>query len=1000
MIGKLPRWCFLLAGWFVFVPGSWVWAGDDFLGEDALWRAREEVVFHLVDAAGAGFGVDVAVRDMNVYAQGRRPALIWMVGPGGETVFRRVLADDGVTGGNEQYRDGISDVYMDYRYREWHRAYSPGGRPAGKSRSPYLKHPERLPARHVSFEVCDGGRGLYRLVLIGSWDHWFSVSVDRDLPVGVHPGPGPLYVHGDRLKDAYVYAPEGTQEVLISVSEEVRTFNWQAVLETASGEVLGRTTPRNFLNYCIEPIPQTDAVYRLRVTGETPGACLAVKGLPFVVCPDPASARAIHGGMAVDGAGRWTFHPMQRRLLRWVEGLSAEDLAVAVSPPDPETIADAGLRDLLEKVAEGLGAQNTDPESPDFGRGAIPKVNMPGRRPSAFARAAAWDHPENPYYGSGALVRRVLLSRAVGVLQNLNPYFWFARTANERPGRWQAPEDRILGLVRSQWFAMHGGRHVDDLLELKSVAPRVLPKNVLAAWKRMYECWAEARTLMHQGLCSNQWAASMAEVAKVWDAVDSPVTAKVLARQVERFTTPGGQGRVAPDPTPYSIRSRTAFSYAADVGVVGAGFAAEALGHDNEYCQETTWHLNNIWNRCRHPALVDYLNDYYRLKTHLTLPKTGRFPERPFRDTCSPTDMNSRTRYYSHRSPLSPGLRARIRYGHIWAGRRAADLTWPCLEPGEFTRVIDNRFFFIKTPAYYAIACGDAGVCDFQNFTVAEVGGGSARLVGYGRAHYGVLQRKAPKPGGISAVFVKDCGPTLLAQNHNVMYANGVWGRRTDPVCGGWEEDWVDPYIVCSGFSHPDVQFDREGRVMRRVERLRHAPLTVTRTLHYKDDRIDVTLELLATDDLDLRELYECVPYVAEGRVVRILNEDLQEIQGFRVPQAVTSQDTHALPLPRERGEDSGLPEVVFRAVDISGESGAGATVVFEREARFKQTRPLRYRPAALATGAFNLPLPTDLRAGQRHVVRYGIIVHGDLRGDVGMERWKDSLRLGVFARG
>ena len=940
--------------------------GTDYLGPDVLWRTREEVVFHMQDPEGTGFSVSVTVRDMNVYAQGRRPALIWMVGPGGRTLFRKLLADDGVTGGNEQYRDGISDVYMDYRYREWHRVHSPGGRPPHKKRSPHLEHPEKLPPREVSFEVPAAGRGLYRLVLIGSWDHWFSVTPDRPIPTGVHPGPGPLYVHGDRLGEAYLYAPPGTREVAVALSEEIQPYNWKVALEEESGDQIGQTTPRTFFSYMIREVPESDAVYRLRVQGETTGACLSVSGLPFVACPDPETARAIHGGVEVDDRGGRTFHVDQRRLLAWADGLTQNDLTVEAQPPDLEGIREDDLRDVLEKVPEALEDQNIDPESEKFGRGDV----------SVLARAAGWDHPDNPYHGSAALVRRVLLQGAVTYLQDLNPFFWFAKTGQETPGTWSVPEDNLPWFFRSQWFAMHGARHVDNLLAVREVAPDVLPVEVMEAWKREYETWAVARTLMHQGICSNQWAASIAEVAKVVDATGSVAAGEVLQRQLDRITTLGGQGRVGPDPTPYSTKSEAAFTYAADSGYVGAGYAADGLGHDNEYCLETTSHLSRTWQRHRHQGVEDFLNHYYRLKTHLTMPKWGEIPPNTFAGTCSPSDMNARTGYYTHKSPLNDDLRERIRYGDIWKGRENPDFTWPCLEEGSFTRVFDERFFFIKTPGYYAIAHGGPAVYDFQNFKVAKLKDGSARLVGYGGMHYGGLQRKATKVGGISAVFVENCGPTLLAQNHNVMYSNVVWGRREEPVCEKWEEGHVDPRIVCSGFSHPEVSFDREGRVYRRTDRLRYAPLTVTRTVHYRDERIAVTLELLATDDLRLRELYECVPYFAEKRILWTFGADLDEGERFSMPEPFTSHDTHALPRPEERGENPDLPEVTFRAVDISADGGAGTAVIFDDEYEFTQTQPIRYRKVAAATGAFNLPLPARMEAGQKHVLRYVILSH------------------------
>lgn len=940
--------------------------GTDWLGDDVLWRSREGLVFHMQDPAGGGFDVSVAVRDMNIYEQGRRPALIWMVGPQGQTLFRRVLEDDGVTSGNEQYREGVSDVYLDYRYREWHRIHSPDGRPPNKKRSPVLSEPESLPARDVSFTVEDAGPGLYRLVLIGSWDHWFAVTPDRAIPTGLHPGPGPLHVHGDRLEDAWVWAPPGAEEIMLSLSEEVQPFNWQAVLEDEDGNELGTAASDTFMSYLHRELPEGDAVYRLSVTGETPGACLSLAGLPFVVCPDAETARAIHGGMGIDQEGRATFHHQQRVLLEWADGLTEDDLRVDVAEVDL-TAVEEDLRKLLAAVPEALEQQQIDPAAEDFGRANV----------SVLAEAAGTEHPQNPYYANAALTRRVALAAAVGPMQNLGPYFWFARTDLELPGTFDVRKDR-LPMFRSNWFAMHSGRHVTNLADVVDVAGKALPPEVLAAWEREYEAWVEGRTLMHQGICSNQWMAALSEVAEAAEALDSPVAHEVVDRQIERFTTIGGLGRVGPDPTPCATKSETAFTYAADTGYVGAGYAADGLGHDNQYCLETTSHLGRIWQRTGKQSIVDFIDHYYFLKTHLTMPRGPEAPESTFADTCSPSDANFRTGYFTHKSPVPSEMRPMVGYGLLWAGDTSAGETWPCLEEGSFTRVLDNKFFFIKTPTYYATAYGGPSNYDWQNFTTAEVGDGSASLVGYSGMHYGGLQRKAAKPGGISAVYVAGCGPTMLAQNHNVMYSNVVWGRRPTPVTEKWEQDHVDPRIVCSGFSQPSVSFDRDGRVYRRTDELLYAPLTVTRTVTYRDDRIVVDLELRATDDLELTELYECVPLYVEDREASVFEDLSSAGVEFAMPEAVTSHDSHDLPLPHERGENPDLPRVAVRAFDVTSESGAGSAVIFDDQYECMQTQPLRYRSAAAATGALNLPLPTEMDAGETHRIRYVIAPHAE----------------------
>ena len=135
-------------------------AGSAYLGEDVLWRPRENLLFHMKDELGSGFSLRFTVRDMNTYVHAPAPILFQVVGPDDRILVSARLEDDGITGGNFAHQDGIYDPFADFRYRQYHRANTPGGMPPGKSRSPYLRNPEKLPFRVVDLEVPAGGKGL------------------------------------------------------------------------------------------------------------------------------------------------------------------------------------------------------------------------------------------------------------------------------------------------------------------------------------------------------------------------------------------------------------------------------------------------------------------------------------------------------------------------------------------------------------------------------------------------------------------------------------------------------------------------------------------------------------------------------------------------------------------------------------------------------------------------------------------------------------------------
>ena len=877
--------------------------GTAWLGPDVLWRPREWLVFHLQDEEGGGFRLDLTARDMNTYQQGERPLLVWVIGPDDRTLVRVTLPDDGVISGADAHRDGIYDPYADFRYREWHRVHSPGGRPPGKERSSYLTRPQDLPARELHVEVPDAGAGLYRAVVIASWDHWISLTPDRPLATGVHPGPGPLYVHGDRFASgAYLWIPETTGHLGVSVTEETQPFASALALRDESGALVAERRARTFQTYVLDEAPETGSVYELRVTAPAPGVCLHILGVPPVLCPDAETARRLHGGLQIDASGRHSFHHHQRVLDRW-----ADDL-------DAATRADSTVAVVLD---------------------------------------------------------------ALDALRRLSPFFWY----NTRDVSYRAAyreDSPFTAPTRSGWYGL--GLDSRAALALREpMAAGTLPDSVVAAWQTALSLWAGGHWRMHSGETSNQWTYTLNQMRQVLEVTRDPALAEVIRRDVVRLTTTGSLGRLEPDGDPDWI----------DLGRTPAGYMAEQMGWDGQYGVEQVSNLGKVWRVLPEPSVVDWWNDFYWLKTHITLPKRGVHTTETFNETVSPTDFNFRTRYYTHKTGLPSEAGDAVVFGDLWkpAEGMPPARPWPQLEDGSFVRSVADVFHFVKTSRYYAVVYSGPRLRSWAQFTRAIVEqddgdgaavgrGGHARLAGYGGPGYGGFERKTTKVGAFSAVWVPGTGATLLAQNHNVMDAHTVWGRRHTPITPVWAEGAVDPTVVCSGFAQPEARFDAEARVYDLREELRYAPLVVERRVHFAEDRITIDLKLEATAALDLGELYLAFPYVADDREVRRFDADLEEMDAFEIP---ASRLTHMRNPDREHERRRfEHPPVRARAIDFAGAGGAGTTVLFEREWELMQAAPVRYREIASATGSLNLPLPTQMAAGETHSVRYVIYAHAE----------------------
>ncbi|MCF7839070.1 MAG: hypothetical protein K9N49_10625 [Candidatus Marinimicrobia bacterium] len=773
------------------------------------------------------------------------------------------------------------------------------------------------------------------------------MTPSRPMAAGIHPGPGPLHVEPGRFASAYLYVPPQVEDVGVGLVEEVQPYNWRVQLETQAGELLGETVPRTFMNYLVYTPDQArkDSVLRLRLTGKSAGAHLHVVGVPFVLCPDPETAANIRGGLDIDAKGRQTFHHSQRVLDAWADGLTDDDLRVELAEVDLGAITDTVRNSLLTELPELLGSQNLDANAPDFG--AFPDLAAARK----LADIAGWDNPVNPYYAQPALVRRVLLGIRPH-MRLLSPYFWYER-GHDFPKTISIQNDALFSApLHSNWHTTMG---LDSLpvsgpaVALKDVMHDVLPPEVIAAWRQSLDLRNSGRLNMHSGEIVNQWLYSMNAALETWKFTGNPRTLDMVRDALRTIMTPGLLGRMNPDPTPY--QSALGYGRSADSGRTGAGYLAECYGYDIVYgawCQERN--LAGILSIVDEPLAHDYLESYNNLREHIAMPRDGRHTASWWAGIAAPNDFSSRTQ------------------GQPLLGNFARDMThrtWPALEEEPFVRVLDNAFFFINTGNYYSTSYGGPTVPDWMDFTQAQVADGSAALIGYRDFGRGGQGRKATKADGFGAVFVRNCGPTLLSFNHNVMYANALWGRLADPAFSAVGA--VDPTIVSAGYVDPVVTFDEESRILRRSARLTYAPLHVTRTMHFQDDRITVDLKMLALQDIEFTDLYESLPFMADERTIRLFNDQLEEAADF---------GADAEPASTAPAVDEAVMVPAFRAFEICGETGAGATIVFDRSYPAQLSQAFRYRPETVSVRSFSIALPKSFRAGEQRQMRYVVYPH------------------------
>jgi hypothetical protein len=815
----------------------------EFLGADKFYRPRETVIFYLNDRSGGGFDLKIDCRDMNTYLEGARPAYAFLLDQTGKVVDRKMIEDDGIVKNDPLYKDGVSDIFMDFRYREYHRVNSPGGNPPGKKRSPFLTNPGLLAPKSIVISAPPGSvKGVYKLIIAGSWDHWYSVTPSRKLEAGIHPGQCGIYLHGSQFKEGYLYLPKDTKDLAVAISEEVKPYNWE--IKTSLGTL---NAGSGFLNYMVIKNATGDKIIKIEATGSTAGAMLHIKGVPSIICESEAAAEAF-----------------------------------GKAPGYPEI-------SLLKNAAA-----------------KYPKFDKTFKKLINFGPAMGFDD-----YGD------------------------MAQVINEKENPW---------IFRSNWWSFGDGW---------MTYPENPEPEIKTAINALLEKWALARYTMEVGMCTNQWGKITEQLAEMYHFSNNPVIREVVEYNTKRMCTKYSLGRVNPDKDTYKS------GYEADSGYIDCGIMAEALGHDNEYNLETDSHLVGVYKYIPVPEIITYLSDYYRLKTHLTLPKTGNMPKDCFSGTCSPSDSNFRTRYYTHKASVIAG---KIDYGSLWDGSNDKNAIWPCMETAPFTRVLDGRYAFINTGKYYAVIYLGYSFPVWQQWMMQKFDGNSLSLTGYVGAGYGGWQYFPAKPGGISAIWIPGSGPALLANNHNVMYSNLLWGV-TDELIATKSAN-VDAGITAEGAGQYAVTFDPAKRLYIRKGTLPRTPLSFERKVTYGDAQIDVEIVISSSGKAKLNELYEALPIFAQDRNLIV------DGQNITFPPAQITP-SHAI----EKKSDK---IIKFSGSNIKLFSANGAGIEFELDKSYEMTLspPLKYRDVAATMSGISLKLPQEWENGTTYTLKYRIKIH------------------------
>ncbi len=389
--------------WALFVCVTFLPAPALAAPGEQFYRLHEGITAYVPNPEGKDFTVRLAVRDLNLYANGPREVLFKVYDPDGKPVVREVIPDDGCTTANLPDRIGGWDHELQYFINLYAKGTTPSLRWGAWSDPNRLR---TIVARTFDRPVKGAKKGTYRIVLAGTPDHYVTLRLSPALPYAVSGHPTFLHGHGDLLKKAFLYVPKGTTGLFLAVVEPDEPRRRRFKLTAPDGKVLfdghatggffspagadwGRATA-GFTGGGYDGKLLTLEVsegandYLIKVTFQQPrkGAFAEYVGMgsSAVFAPDEATARAVAGGtVVVDGETFW--HPFQVRFHRWLK-------ANALSA----TAEQRALRKELEAIHNGFWLLETGD-----GRGSASWTNW------AYAMGYYGCHVFRPGW---ALVRR------------------------------------------------------------------------------------------------------------------------------------------------------------------------------------------------------------------------------------------------------------------------------------------------------------------------------------------------------------------------------------------------------------------------------------------------------------------------------------------------------------------------------------------------------------------------------------------------------------------
>lgn len=760
-------------------------------------------------------------------------------------------------------------LLWEYRELESPRATSSGGA------SPFT-------AADFTVQLSKAGLHEIRIVAGERSNTRVTLELPDDMAFGVCFQNGPFRTWIPTAHRLYASVPPHAERLLIKGGPlEIRDANGKLLVEqdsTASGTV-GVVAGRE------------GEIWEFRFPGR-PAAEFRAAGFPVVLSPRRDWAARIGAGVERLPDGTVICHPFQRRIAALLPDLlgraNVGETAEIIVPlrkfrkewlEAPErSLGFLGPYGVFAGIEETLNGQNLDPSSHWGGslRGWASRISapppsnrwdrlctLPGLHAGAsdqynaaaenLGRAALLDLPGNPYFGRKELLYRA----AAAALRDL--------MALGEDEVWRGARSDLSDYPGPMAFALA----YKTLPVFRIVAPHMAPE-VRGVWtdglRRLID-----RFLPEYIVSARNQSAHFLQV-------------------FQDFSEGSGEAR-------YEDMARQ-FAHRFVAAAHPSGYFAESGGPDGSYAGITHYHLGLYYRRTGDARVLEALRRSYHFFNHTVAPEpdgrmVGAFnfnhrigvgfeveqyrgarglvsgslgevgawagsPRSPFEERSARQAASKRVNRWLDLPPK--GLHSVYLARLDWPGGAPLRALFPCVETNRFTRDLGGELIAVRRRAYYAtLYVGKPAPTAFYIR-------GRTRLRGaLGCEERGQLEDadvKSISPflgGGLSQFWTPEYGTAVLAGNWSPLVHHGIVATSAEKL-----RFWEDYFATTWQWEHEERRLVIRGR-------LESLPLRYVRTYNFDEDRLDVSLELVAEAPVDLAQLVENVPIaVGESKSQRI----------------------------------------------------------------------------------------------------------------------------------